>query len=232
MSKESDGASTRSQIQAGVHIVEGALKHAAEGIHLPAHSGGEGKRGDLAHHHSHAVEETLQVVHTLEEEVGVVTHFVEKEVKELEEEVLEFGAAVGRGFNAWSRWVIHNKVYEGCMLAAIFLSSIVLAVDEPHVWRCSILPADHPDQCILLGEVLLVSNYFFTVLFALEAIFKVPCLECALPPSASLALRPAAFHHFQSRGLTSTFVAVVILASVASTNVTQFSSYRCACCPS
>lgn len=80
--------------------------------------------------------------------------------------------------------VVCNPWFERLTLLVILISSINLAIDEPRVPTCSLLPDTDPDNCIALADYLQGADYVITGYFVLEMVLKLVAQGIIFHPSA------------------------------------------------
>lgn len=93
-----------------------------------------------------------------------------------DEEVTEFSLFCFSNRNPIRRFclaLVRNPWFEALALVLILMSSLNLALDEPRVEKCKILPETDPDQCIILGNYLFYSDVAIASFFAFEMLMRV-----------------------------------------------------------
>jgi hypothetical protein len=82
--------------------------------------------------------------------------------------------------------LVAHPWFEQLILALILISSVNLALDEPRVAECKLLPSNNPENCIALALWLKWSDIVITALFVLEMTAKIVALGFTNPKSAYL----------------------------------------------
>lgn len=77
-----------------------------------------------------------------------------------------------------------HKGFESTVLTLIAVSSIMLALDEPRISTCKLLPSDHPDSCVTLADFLFVADWVVSILFGFEMLIKMVAMGAFLGPNA------------------------------------------------
>jgi len=77
-----------------------------------------------------------------------------------------------------------DKRFEQFILLLILISSINLALDEPRIAACSVLPASDPGNCIALSAWLTWSDIIITGFFVLEMTAKIVAIGFVRTPHA------------------------------------------------
>ena len=105
------------------------------------------------------------------------------------------------------------RVVDWFILVVILLSSINLALAEPRIDLCKVLPTSDPNNCVRLSAYLDGADIVITAIFALEAVLNVI--------ARGIAFTPYAYTHSGWRALDAVVVAVSIAALVGSSSSLQ-----------
>lgn len=69
--------------------------------------------------------------------------------------------------------IIRFKHFDNFILVLIGISSVLLAIDEPYILDCAVLPSSDPGNCIVLKDVIGSLDLVISALFMAELVLKV-----------------------------------------------------------